>query len=645
MNYRTGRYLKPGVKATAPGVLFSVACIPSVHTIGADESNMWLEWGGAAAVVSRWKRGRWLPEESASFDVAEDLHRWLEARCCRTSANHVVVADGQEAVAQIRLFDRIDEGNSTYLTPGTIPGERHDTKADPTLTVFRRQTLSPRCFLLDYTRRGVRWKWFGGRQFFAEPEETLAHATNEPWAIGANAAAPGSTWARSPEQRAALWLHLFQKLSNWWREHAKAPFGQTAAALSLGMLRSHIEAKTLCSHTHEQVLPMERDACFGGMARTFYFGDVLSGHGFDVKPLGAPPPSEYGSICGPMHHLDVRSMYPWLLREERFPLRLKEYHTRFPAGDLFALAEGFGVVARVQVETEVAEYPERVGGRIYYRRGRFTTTLTGPELLALRKDGKVKHCHAVAIYYLGRPFREAAAALVAMREDARDRGELAWEMFAKSVGAGLGGKLAQKRGAWVVKKHHPPLYRFGEWTESAGAKGRTRKFRGIAGITYEWEPDKLGAGPYTASFAYLAAYGRLHLRRLRDAAPERTVLSCDTDGLWCLPVGADAILRAGPEDNGRAGSLRVSDIAHYGRFTGPRHYCTSAGWVLSGFASPDMSDAGGMVDDLQRYTLLGGGTGEPSRGTTVRRRRCRISVESHGLKIGPDGWGEPTRRR
>lgn len=642
---RTGRYLKPGVKATAPGIVFTIACTPSVHSIGEDESNMWLEWGGASVCVSRWKRGKWSEEESETFDIAAELHRWIESRCDRHGANYVVCPDGQETVAQIRLFDRIDEGNSTYLPPGTIPGKKHDTKADDTLTVFRRQVMSPRCFTLDYTRHGVRWKWFGGRQFFAEPEAELSKMTAEPWAVGPRADAPGATWVRSSTQRASLWLHLMQRLCTWWREHAKAPFGATAAALSLGMLRSHIQAKTLCSHTHEQVLPMEREACFGGMARTFYFGDVLSGHGFDAKPIGAPPASEYGSICGPMHHLDVRSMYPYLLREERFPISLKEYHPTFPARDLFDLAEGFGVVARVTIETETAEYPERVAGRIYYRTGRFTTTLTGPELLKLRGEGKVAAAHEVAVYYFGRPFREAAAALIAMREEARDRGELAWEMFAKSVGNGLGGKLAQRNGAWIVKPNHAALYRYGEWSESRGERGAPRKFRGIAGITYEWEPDRLGAGPYTAAFAYLAAYGRLHLRGLRDDCGNGTVLSCDTDGLWCLADGARSCLQSRPKDNGRAGSVRDTDIASYGRFLGPRHYCTNAGWVLSGFASPGVSVDGGMVADTQRGTLLGGGTGEASRGTSVRRRHSRLKVESHGLKIGPDGWGTPTRRR
>lgn len=642
---RVGRYLKPGVKATAPGVLFTIATVPSVHTVGADESRMWLEWGGAAACVSRWKRGRWTPEETASFDIAEDLHRWLEARCDRSAANYVIVPDGQETVAQIRLWDRIDEGNSDYLPPGTIDHVKARTLADSTLTVFRRQVQSPRCFALDYTRHGVRWKWFGGRQFFGEPEELLAVATGEPWATGAEAARPGESWARSPEQRALLWLHLFQKLSGWWRTSAKAPFGSTAAALSLGMLRSHIDSKTLCSHTHEQVLPMERDACFGGMARTFYFGDVLTGYGFDRKPHGAPPLSEYGSVCGPMSHFDVRSMYPWLLREERFPLRLKEYHTAFPARDLFDLAEGFGVVARVQIETEVAEYPERVGGRIYYRRGRFTTTLTGPELLALRADGKVLQAHAVAVYYLGRPFREAAAALIDMREKAREEGELAWEMFAKSVGNGLGGKLAQKNGAWVVRKNHAALYRFGEWSESGGKKGRPRKFRAIAGITWEWEPDSLGAGPYTASFAYLAAYGRLHLRSIRDVCPERSVLSCDTDGLWVLPSGLCALRTLTGGHDARAGVLRCTTSSDFGRFFGPRHYCTAEGWVLSGFAAPSVSPQTGMVDDTQRFTGTGGPLGVSPRGTSVRRRRCALKVESHGLKIGSDGWAEPTRRR
>ena len=45
----------------------------------------------------------------------------------------------------------------------------------------------------------------------------------------------------------------------------------------------------------------------------------------------------------------------------------------------------------LEIETDSAEFPERVGDRIYYRPGRFTTTLTGPELLALKGTGRVRN--------------------------------------------------------------------------------------------------------------------------------------------------------------------------------------------------------------------------------------------------------------
>lgn len=641
---RRGFFLKPGTKVTAPGVLFSIGTIPSVNSVGGDESNQWWEWGGATVTTSRWRRGHWGRERSEQFDTTADLHKWIEEHADRDRINYVCCPEGAETAAQVRFWDHIDTGQVKYLEPGRISNLVAQTHKHPTLTVIRRMVYSPRCFVVDYTRRGIRFKWFGGRQFFHQPEPELGTITKEPWAGGIAADTPTATWARSPKERAGLWLHLMQHLADWWRTNAKAPFGLTAAALSLGMLRTHVAPNTLTTHTHRHSLPLERHACFGGMARCWYFGDVIDTHGLSSRPAWAPPPSRYGAIDGPIYLYDTRSMYPHLLRERLFPTAHYRHTISMKAGEVQKYAQDFGVIARVTIETDAAEYPERVGGRIYYRTGRFTTTLCGPELLALREDGKVIHCHEATLYWLGRPFAKAAAALIALREAARLDRQPAWEMVVKAISNGMAGKLAQRRGEWQDRPKVAAEKRYGEWMDVRGKGAVARKYRSIAGIVTEWVPDPLGAGPYTAAFAYLAAYGRVFLRRVRDVCPDRSVLSMDTDGAWVTGDGADSIVRAGFVRGDGSGSLRCSSTAHFARFLGARHYCTDRGWVLSGFTSLPTTWAAGVVADCQRFTSLDNRTGGPPRGTSVRVRASSLKVESHGVRVSKDGWATPTVR-
>lgn len=644
MPKRTGHYLKPGVRASAPGVLFSVVAMPSITTIGGDESHQWASWGGAAVAVSRFKRDRWAAPDVEWFDIAADLHKWMGERADPTRRNYVVTPDGQETAANVGLWAGMDGERVTYIPQDRIRAAPKKGERGKWDTIIRRVVLSPQTFVLDMLRHEVRWVWLSARQFFADSEDELAKIVPGGWTDTRTHDTPGSHTVHAPQARARLWLSLFQRLSDWWLKHAKAPFGLTASALSLGILRTHVKPKALCSHTQADVLPMERAACFGGMARTWYYGDI------GMRRTGAPPipdapaPSGYGTISGPMHHVDVRSMYPWLLRERSYPTHLIGYREDVPARDVIDLARFEGVVARVTIETDRAEYPERVSDRIYYRTGRFTTTLTGPELVALAEDGRIVKCHALATYNLGRPFRDAASAMIRMREQARGPDAAAWALFAKRMANGLGGKLAQRRGNWEHTPTVAPLVSWGEWYDyKRGGRSMTR-YRSIAGIVWEWRPDPSGSGPYTAAFAYLAAYGRLHMRGIRDACPVQTVLSMDTDGLWVRPAALCALERSGCLRPEGAGALRLSDTSVVGRFFGPRHYWSAGGWVLAGFARPAVSAHGAQVTDTTRFTAPGSRGGGAPQGTAVRTRVSRLRVESHGMRIGADGWATPAAR-
>lgn len=638
---RLGHYLKPGVRATAPGVIFTIVPSPALHLTGDNERDIWCTWGGADAYCAHWSHGRWGRFSSARCNTPAALFSWMHLKGDRTKRNYVFVPDGQASAAVCQLWDWVDNGK-VYYTPNVGEyGQHRPKKYGPDDTLVRRCVVSPRCFLLDYARDGWRWLWLSAQQYFDAPEEALAKAVGFEWCDSGHLGDGGTAIRRTSNERAALWLKVFMTLADWWRANTKAPFGVTASSLSFGVLRTHVKPRALCTHTDPDVHQMERAACFGGMARTWYYGDIGDPRADAREDHPAPPPSEYGSIPGPMHLLDVRSMYPWLLREREYPTKLREYRENMTPSEPQAIARYYGVVARVTIETDRAEYPERVANRIYYRTGRFTTTLTGPELLKLRADGRVLHCHACAVYDLGTPFRDAAAALIRMRE-ADDLAEHpGWELFVKAVANGLGGKLAQRRGEWVFRPEMAPKERFGEWYDGKYRRGKSQRFRAIAGIVQEWLPDMTGAGKFTAAFAYLAAHGRLHMRAIREAVPSGSVLSMDTDGLWVRDGSMDAILSTGIVRDERAGDLRRTKTSAAGRFYGPRHYFWSGAWVLAGFTLPTVALDVSAIRDRQNLTPICGPVGGPPRGSTVRDRTSRLGVEAHGVMIDRWGWAHP----
>lgn len=620
-------------------------CDPRIDVSRENESDAWYSWGAADVYVAHRHNGRWGRFASARCETPAALWEWMHKHGDRTRRNYVVAPGGTECAAISQLWDHVDNGKVFYTPSLRTSAPQTKQTYGPGATLIRRVVVTPTTFILDYARDKWRWVWLGGKQFFDQGEESLAASIGYRWCDSGHLDSPGATVARTTNERAGLWLALFMRLSDWWLKNSKAPFGLTASALSMGMLRTYVKPRYLCTHTHPVAMPLERAACFGGRAQTWYYGDIGVPADHSQGDHHAPPASEYGSIPGPMHLLDVRSMYPWLLREREFPRKQISCRENAIPSELLAAARTEGVIARVTIDTTVPEYPERVGDRIYYRTGVITTTLTGPEILAMRRNARILAVHVMATYHMGRPYQATAAALIRMREQARCARDPAWELFAKMLGNGLGGKLAQKRGEWQPRLKRSAPVRYGEWFEVVNRKGKQSRFRAIAGIVWEWVPDTSGAGPYTASFAYLAAYGRLHMRAIRERLPERSVVSMDTDGLWVLPLALDSLEESEGNGGGNAGDLSLRDTQQAGRFFGPRHYFTTADWVLAGFVRGRVSRDGRRVRDTQRFTACSGPAGNPARGTSVRSRDSELDIEAHGMTVAPDGWATARRKR
>jgi len=637
----TGRYVRAGVKATAPDVIFSVVHDRGMSYGSRDETLTEWERAGSAVAVMRRRRGQWSEPSVEVLPASVPPFDYVQTHATPRTRNYVFTPDNGPGLALAGIWEAFDLQRVVWRPRGTIARGKGDHEERAGEVALRRVCLSPRCTLLDYSFLDRSILWLGTANYFNTPEEQVAVSERFEWPDTGHTDANTGYTRRTARERALLWVRVFARLADWWRSVSRAPWGATASALGMGLLRSHVRPKELCTHNHPAALELERHASYGGSARVWFFGDVGNPAADATETNPAPRPSAYPSAPGPLECWDVRSMYPHLLAQHEYPHRFYSYREDMTAADLWDAVANWGVVARVTIETDVAEYPARSGGYVVWPVGTFTTTLTGPELLRLRRDGKVKHVHAVARYHMGRAFGRAAAQLLKERTDARESGRTAHEMFAKSCANGLGGKLAQRRGQWKPHPRAVPPVRWGEWVEAGrGGTSGTRN-RTLAGITWRYETQSDPFGPHVAAFAYLTAYGRLHLRAIRESLPPRSVVQCDTDGLWILPA-AFAEVRSRADAGGDApGRLRLAANCESARFLGPRHYYAGGEWTLAGFTRPIIAPDGITVHDVYRIGSVGDGRGGAGRTELTKARESVLKVECRGLKVGPDGWAEP----
>lgn len=640
MSDRKGHYVKPGVRVSTPGVLFALhaTTVQSRTASGTAVDVQTLE--RVYGCVSYHRRGHWSKPLEVETGSGEELREWMRYHSILRRINWVVCPIASSVLTLTRWWEYAEHKGIEWV-PGKARG-KPAVADDPrrSAIVASRIVVSGTPDIVDYSDDGQSWRWVSGRNYF--PDGIPFTADNS--RAGAADRGPDQETGAPPRIRAARtardWLAAISRLCDWWRANALTPFAPTVGALAYGFLRSTAPPKTLCTHNDEDVHRLERAAAYGGRASVWFVGNIGQGVDFPEQRDDDEGNTTFREVNGPVHHLDVRSMYAHLLGNNQFPVKLIEYRESTPVSVACESALGFGVIARVTLRTSHPEYPTRVGERVGYPVGRFTTVLTGPELLKAQSDSTIDRVHEMAVYKLARPFEEFSRRLIAARVTARRNGNGPDESIAKLLANSLAGKLAQRRGQWQRRRELDEPGRWGEHHILNMDTGGRRRTRYIAGFCWEWEADETGYGPHTAAFAYLAAYGRLQMRAIRKLCPAGTVVSQDTDGIFVLPPALETLRSVPGLMGGAAGQLRLIGTTQHARFFGPRHYVLGDQWTLSGFHNPKIDISAMRVRDTVSTSLWGARPRRAPDSINTITRDSTLLFELCGGTLRPDGWIE-----
>lgn len=638
---RTGYYLKPGTKPTAPSSVFTVVIDPIVTPASTNETMFIRTFGKAAATYSKFRRGKWSDLEVEEFSDAAELWRWIERTADSQRRNYCLAPIASDVLTLAYFWEEVSNGANGRLLERRGECRRgNDLPAVPQ-TLFRRLVVRGRPDIVDYARDQKRYLWLSGIQYLPVAEDDIARSLGYEWAETPHRPNTGESSFRKPLERAVLWSLAFRRIVDWWRDESNAPWGLTVGALSVGMLRTHLAPKSLCTHKDEEAHRLELAAQFGGRASTWYFADVIGVDPKTNREVRPPTPPTPFAIKGPVALWDVASMYPSLLRDRTFPVKLVSRRGEVPVKTLIAACELMPTIATVTIRTLIAEYPYRVKNDVLYPIGEFTTTLTSPEILKLLSHGDIVKCHAMAMYQAGQPFAPAAGELISLRTKARCAGDNTAQLFAKLLSNSLGGKLAQKKGGWVSDPKAIAEREWGEWHKINAQTGESVRYRATAGQVYRYEKKNANAGPFGAAFAFLTAYGRLMMREIREMLPPESVLSQDTDGLWVTADGSRAIRESGQSRDREAGSLRLERLESAARWFGPRHYWTPSHWTLAGFRHPAVVPESLTLTHTLELNPVTGSVAFPPHHLLTVDRTARLSFDRQHLAIAQTGWSAP----
>lgn len=334
---------------------------------------------------------------------------------------------------------------------------------------------------------------------------------------------------------------------SWLRDSDYGNVQKTIAAQALSIYRHRFMTQQIYIHDDARATQLERDSYHGGRVEAWRVG----------------PQRAHLTL------LDVNSMYPAVMRDHLYPRQLLRV---LPAPSLRDVEEFLSsqlcCIARVVVETEEPVYAVKTAERLLFPVGRFTTTLTTPELVYAIAHDHVKRVEQCAVYSAAPLFADFVNEFYARRLAAKRRGDAVYAYFYKILMNSLYGKFGQRtQRSSIIGSCGAEEFQLERDITDARAVTEWRAF----GAVIRFDRGKQEAyNSFPAISAHVTAHGRMLLWTYIVIAGLDNVYYCDTDSLIVNNQGAANL--ADFVDNERLGALKVEQTADTAYFYAPKDY-------------------------------------------------------------------------
>jgi len=429
--------------------------------------------------------------------------------------------------------------------------------------------------------------------------------------------APFEAWETYCRRDVHIMVESWRRWLTLIREEKLGPFRLTIAGQALAAFRSRFMSHTIWVHADAEAIRTEREAYRGGRTQAFYVGRLEN---------------------GPYYKLDVNSMYPYVMREEEYPVCLIGRRDNVTLPELEIRLRMYNVIANVTIRTNIDAYPVRYSNRTIYPIGEFRTTLCTNELrYALARDDIVKVHYLY--YYRPRPiFRTYVDYCIQRKVEAERKndpvGRYLWKLMMNS----LYGKFGQKA-CELQLMGEDPWCEFGVIPWLDAKTGERTLVYVIGHRAYRVVRDKEGFNSFVAIAAEVTANARMYLFSLIQVAGRNNVFYCDTDSLIVNQQGYDNLRHLLSDTE--LGKLKLEGIAEEIELRAPKDYSFGGEDKIKGIPKSARQLEPGVFE-FDFWPRLGTLLRNPDKGgywTERRIKRLRRKIE-YGI-VTDSGWVKP----
>jgi hypothetical protein len=339
-------------------------------------------------------------------------------------------------------------------------------------------------------------------------------------------------------------------------------FAMTQAGQALTAYRHRFMDHDIYLHCDYAVMALERAAYKGARTECFRRGDYTA-------------PSNR-----PFRYVDVNSLYPSVMRDNVYPVKLTGRLTYDPGQDGLSdlkellLEPDVCIIARVtlSIDSEAQRIiAHRYGGRLVYPVGIFDETLTTRELGEAMVRGCITYVHEIVTYDAAHIFTNYVDHFYRMRQQFKAAGNKVFTEIVKLFLNSLYGKFGQHVREWV--RCELDGLAEGITTVMDATTGEMTTYRHLGGIV-ERRIDVFTESRY--SFAAIAAHviadARMIITSMYETAGIDECLYCDTDSLFVTDKGYQQLVKAGVIDDTRLGAMKVEMTSPTIRITTLKDY-------------------------------------------------------------------------
>ncbi len=310
-------------------------------------------------------------------------------------------------------------------------------------------------------------------------------------------------------------IETWRKYINYIEDNDLGNFSITTPSQAFNTYRHRFMPVEIFIHNRRRALKIERESYCGGRVECFHIGKV---------------PEER------VYHLDINSMYPYVMKEFKYPVKLIKTEYRQTPDQINRRLKHKLLVARCDIETKIPCVPLKHDGKLIFPIGRFSTVLNTPEIEFALKHATIHKFTDVCIYKKADLFSSFVDYFHKLKTESDLNGTTSSRLFAKLMMNSLYGKFGQASNSW--KKIGEDDIDKVEVNEVFSSDGKKRwLWYTFAGQVWEIQRSGEAFNSFPAISAHVTAYARRYLYELILKAGRRHVYYCDTDSLFVSETG------------------------------------------------------------------------------------------------------------